>query len=268
MTFLSWIIIIGLIGVGGLWLTRQWEARQQAKQTADMAATTPDATLEPNTLATLPSPTVVLRNGFANLKTTLRGAPQLPLAPKFRAWMALALNAEPALNSWLSTLSDEQMNVLAHHIDAFAHEMGFELTWLLDQEMAQYPALTKALTSVVVDYCQACRQSVIIQEELEAFRVLRQYLLNPNSTQNREFGQALFGKLLEQGVVPIKVADHLALPDRERRQQIATAIQQAAREKHGTLQRILKDLLTQRNGLAAAPVTTVSLNGATSEAQP
>lgn len=244
MTFFAWLLLILVLGGVGLWLRRDWEARRLAEAQAQTATET--AASDHLSTAFLDP----LRARVAHLF----GAQQPPLGATFRQWVMQAFEKEPELRAWLAGLSDEQLNALATHIDAFAREMGFELAWLLDQEMAQQPTLTQSLTRVVVDYCRACRNSVNLQEELEVYKTIRHYQQAPHSQPNRALGEALFGKLLEQGLTPIKVADHLALPERERYQQVVATVQQVATDKPVILQKLVKEVVFHHNG--------TSMNGA------
>ena len=255
ITLVTWAILIGILLWVGRWITKQWEARQQAAT---------------QTAAGQEAPTVAanaLHKRLSTIQAKLFGTKQPAIAAKFRLWLAAAIGTEPALHHWLMALSDEQLDALAMHLERFTHEMGFELSWLLNQEVAQYPSLARALTTVVLDYCRACHHAVGLQEELEVYKALRSYVQNPNSAQNREFGQALFGKLLEQGLTSIKVADHLALPELQRRQQILETIIQVAMEKQLVLQRIVQEMLTQSSGTATNTPAAV-LNGVAKQATP
>lgn len=266
ITLLTWTILIGILLWAGSWLTKQWEARQHAAnaQAAPVVQEPPAA--DANRMTTY---TNALRAQLSTVQAKFLGTKPPSIANKFRLWLAAAVGTEPALHHWLMALSDAQLDALATHIERFAHEMGFELSWLLNQEVAQQPTLARALTTVVLDYCQACHHAVGLQAELEVYKALRSYVENPNSAQNREFGQALFGKLLERGLTSIKVADHLALPESQRRQQILETIIQVAMEKQTTLQRIVQEMLIQRNGTASsAPTAAVPLNGAVKQTTP
>jgi ribosomal protein S13 len=238
MTLLAWLLVILALAAVGLWLKRDWEERRQAEEQAqaekaDAGSNQPSA-----------SPLVPLREGVAQLLS----AKQPPMGAKFRQWMTQALDKEPDLRSWLAGLTDEQLDALTTRLDAFAQEMGFQLRWLLDQEVAQQPALAQSLTRVVADYCRACRHSVNLQEELEVYKTIRHYQQAPNSQPNRALSEALFGKLLEQGLTPVKVAEHLALPEKERRRQVVSAVQQAATEKPLVFQKLVKEVVFHHNG--------------------
>lgn len=266
MTLLTLVIIVGLLVLVGNWLTKRWEARQSAM---DAQAMTAAQGADAGGASRITAYTNALRLRLSAVQANLLGAKPAPVATPFRLWLAAALGTEPALHHWLMSLSDEQLNALAMHIERFTREMGFELNWLLNQEVTQQPTLARALTTVVLDYCRACHHAVTLQEELEVYKALRAYQENPNSVQNREFGQALFGRLLEQGVISIKVADHLALPEPQRRQQITEMISQVAAEKQATLQRIVQEMITQSHSTAESmPAATVPLNGAVRQATP
>lgn len=262
MTLLTLGIVVGLLVLVGNWLTQQWEARQQTPNAQITETQGTEATVS----SRLTSYTNTLRMQIATAQAKLLGAKPAPVATPFRLWVAAAVGTEPALHHWLMSLSDEQLNALAIHIERFTREMGFELSWLLNQEVTQQPALARDLTTVVLGYCTACHHAVALQEELEVYKALRSYQENPHSVQNREFGQALFGKLLEQGLISIKIADHLALPEPQRHQQIVELINQVAAEKQTALQRVVKALITQNHSTAeSTPVPTVALNGAASQ---
>ncbi len=253
MTFLFWVIIIGLLGFTGLWLSRRQTASQQAAPGEQSTGAENTKVAEGDLVTQL---TTTLRQRVTNLFN-----PQPPaVSPKFRVWITQALAGEPVLQQWLANLADEQLDVLATHIDTFCQEMGFELGWLLEQDLAQQPVLAKALNKVVILYCQACRQAVILQEDVEPFKLLRQYEKNPTSAQNRELGQALFAKFAEQGLIAGTMADHLALPEHERRQQIVAAIRQTATEQQATVLRLIKALIAQRHH-AEESVAAAQLNG-------
>lgn len=261
VTLFTLIIIIGILLVVGKWLTTQWETRQQ-EMVSEQASNDANASL-------FTTYTTAVRTRLSSVQANLFGPKQAPVAAQFRLWLAASLGTEPALHHWLMSLSDNQLDALALHIARFTREMGFELNWLLNQEVAEQPALARALGAVVLDYCRACHHAVGLQEELEVYKALRHYTENPNSPQNREFGQALFGKILEQGLTSLKVADHLALPEPERRQQIVETINLLTVEKQAVLQRIVKEMLTQTNSTASSPsVASAALNGAVSQAKP
>lgn len=260
VTLFTLIMIVGILLVVGKWLTNQWEARQQVTHNEPAG----DAA-EASRIATY---TTAVRTRLSSVQSSFFGPKPTPVAAQFRLWLASVLGAEPALHHWLMSLSDEQLDALSLHIGRFTQEMGFELNWLLNQEVGQQPTLAQALATVVLDYCRACHHAVGLQEELEVYKALRRYLEKPDSMQNRELGQALFGKILEQGLTSIKVADHLALPEPERRHQITETIKLLTVEKPAALQRIVKDMLTQRNKTAATtPVTSAALNGAVNQAK-
>ena len=118
MTFLSWVIIIVILGLTGRWLTRNWELRRRPVQATPSPADI-TATAEAKTQASTDRVTQLtdnLRNGFTSLRTSLFGQQPPPLTPQFRIWLSQVLVGEPQLYQWLMTLSDEQLDVLTTHI--------------------------------------------------------------------------------------------------------------------------------------------------------
>lgn len=261
MTFLSWIIVIVILGLVGRWLTHNWELRRRPVADPPANADTAAAETQAST-ARATQLTNSLRDGFASLRTSLFGQKQPPLTPQFRIWLAQVLVGEPQLYQWLMALSDEQLDVLTAHISTFCHEMGFDLKWVIEQTLASQPTLTQGLNRVVIHYCQACYQSVVLQEDLEPYRLLRQYEQNPNSPQNRELGQAIFEKFAEKGLATMTPAELQALPEQARREQIVATVRQAAAEQQALLLRLIKELSAPPAAVTTAPAAT-QLNGAT-----
>ncbi|MBX3011225.1 MAG: hypothetical protein KF832_06945 [Caldilineaceae bacterium] len=250
ITFLTWLLIIGGLAYAGFWLTDQWEARQEAEAAKPVTTEAPAATAQATAVA--------LWQKATDWRTTLWGAKPPEFAPKFRAWMEQGFVDEPHLYEWLADLSDEQLNALTTHLHAFSHEMGFDLAWLLDQEFAQQPALAQDVTKVIVSYCQACYQAVLCQKELEPYRLLREYEQNPHSPQQQAFGQTIFGQLMAQGLTSVSIAEHLALPEGERRQQIVAELSHLATAQRPVVLRTVQAMVAQRNGgVAVAPAPVI-----------
>lgn len=260
MTCLSGIIIIVILGLTGRWLTHNWELRRRPASTTPTTAETA-AAQAPTSTERATQLTDTFRNGFAGLRMNLFGQKPPPLTPQFRIWLSQVLVGEPQLYQWLMALSDEQLDVLTTHIDTFCHEMGFDLKWVIEQALASQATVTQGLNRVVIHYCQACYQSVVLQEDLEPYRLLRQYEQNPNRPQNRELGQAIFEKFAEKGLATITLAALQALPEQARREQIIATVRQAAAEQQALLLRLLKELSTSPATATTAPAAT-HLNGA------
>lgn len=95
--------------------------------------------------------------------------PQPPTPEAFVAWAAnsLTLDAETAV--WFNSLSVDHLAVLTQFIDEFCESMGFELNWLLNEELADKPDLENTLTTVVKHYLEACRLTFAVRDDLLAF---------------------------------------------------------------------------------------------------
>jgi len=155
-------------------------------------------------------------------------SPNVDTVSSFRSWIDDAFDENPEIRQWLGSLSDEQLEAYTSYLAEFCQDMGFELDWLFDTNMAREPELAKALEKIILQYSQASYQAVSTQQEIMAFKALSDYLQNPISRQNLQLSQKVFGKLIEQGLTPINISEHLSLSNRERKEQITQTIQTIA----------------------------------------
>ena len=174
------------------------------------------------------------------------GQNQPASADTFRTWLTESLAAEPELRAWVTTFSDEQAEALAEHLADFCRNMGFELEWLLNGVTDENHRLSEGLLQINLHYVRASYQAVMLHEEVALFRAYHGYLQDPMSRANREFGEHLFGKLVEQGMSEIRLSEHLAASPRMRQQQILQVIQRTAMEHPQTLANTFRTVLNER----------------------
>jgi len=170
----------------------------------------------------------------------------------FRSWIDSAFDENPEIRQWLGSLSDEQLEAYTSYLADFCQDMGFELEWLFDANIAREPELAKALEKIVLQYSQASYQAVSTQQEIMAFKALSDYLQNPVSRQNLPLSQKVFGKLIEQGLTPINISDHLSLSNRERKEQITQTIQTIAQEYPESFKSLLAQTMSEPETLSIA----------------
>ncbi|MEZ4678302.1 MAG: hypothetical protein R2932_29215 [Caldilineaceae bacterium] len=267
MHLLTWVIIIAILFVLGLVLKRTPLAQQaQVEQPDGSEAASPMAQLG------LARFTNNVRGRVQALRNGLVGTAQDPMVTQFRAWAPQAFAKHPAIQQWLAALTDEQIAALTDHLSKFCHDMGFELTWLLETRVSPTPSLLEGLTDIVRLYSRASYQAVHLQEEVEIFRIYYDFLQNPKSRANRELGEHLFGKLMEQGKSPVKISEHLAASARKRQAQILNTIQQIVAEDPQTFSTTLKSVLLERamahdNGQAISTNNTANGTVRTSTAK-
>lgn len=240
MHFYTWAFIIVLLIITGVILKRAWLARQADENAPEQAGDQQAA--EIGIVAQL---THTLQNRIEGLRNGFGGTEQ-DIAAQFREWAADAFTTAPDIQTWLDTLSDEQIMALAEHLSEFCRDMGFELSWLLNNQMAQNPELMQGLTQIVLHYNQASYQAVALQGEVEIYRVYNDLVQNPKNRANRELGEHLFGKLVEQDLSDVTIAEHMAASTHQRQQQILETIQRIATEHPQVFNNTLKTVLIER----------------------
>jgi len=261
MHIYTWVIIISLLLALGMILKLTWLTGNEAE---------PESAAEEAPSGYAAQWTHDMRERAEALRAALGGKKQIDVTSQFRAWVTSAFSTNPEIIEWLEMLSDEQIAALTEHLADFCRDMGFELNWLLDNQIAQNTELMHGLTQIVLLYSSASYTAVRLQEDVEIFRVYHQYLQDPNSRANRELGEHLFGKLVEQGKGNVSISKHLASSNRQRQQQIIETLQQTAAEDPKTFQTTLKTVLIERtlppaHGTAAPNGATT--NGATANGE-
>ncbi|MEZ4663367.1 MAG: hypothetical protein R2911_37970 [Caldilineaceae bacterium] len=242
MHILLWVIvIILLIGLGRV-LKRRWVIQpEQADSPDESTAATPAE--RPGVAAHL---TGAVQDRLHGLRSRLGRPKEPPIVPQFRQWADDAFARDGEMQQWLAALTDAQIGALTDHLAAFCQDMGFELSWLLEEQPMQNKELQQGLTQIVLLYCRASFEAVQMQEEVQILHIYREYMQNPQSRSHRELGEHLFGKLVEQGMSTISVSEHLAAPARIRQQQIVDAIERSAEREPRKLRMLLKSVLIER----------------------
>lgn len=255
MHFYSWVIVIMMLLILGVVLQRFWGVRHEANDASETASDASD------TQAGLAAQVAnSLRGRLQGLRNSLTGAKPENVATQFRNWATFAFADDPEIQGWLSTLADEQIAALAEHLSEFCRDMGFELSWLLEGKVDQNPDLMQELAQIVLLYSRASYRAVSIQEEVEIFRIYHRYMQDPKSRPNREMGEHLFGKLVEQGMSDVTISEHLAASRRMREQQIIETIENAATKQPRKFRSMLKTVLIERT-MPETDADPVELNG-------
>lgn len=174
------------------------------------------------------------------------------LPPRFRAWAVQAAADDRAVKDWLNALSEEGLQAFTEHLGAFCSDMGFELSWLVKQRFDKHPELAQAAERIVLHYCRACLQAALIQEDLEVYKQLLAFEQDPFSRKNRAFGERLFAKVVEEGLVAARMPEYFLAPPKERQQLAVAAIRQAAAKDSAAFNRAVKEVMRGRETAAAA----------------
>lgn len=176
---------------------------------------------------------------FGNKKPSVSGE-------KFQKWgTCLKPPQVPAqdLKSWLASLPPQEAQNLTDQVVAFGVPLEFKLAWLTEQELDYNLELKQALEEVVAFYCLASFKGSQIRHDIEAFLTFQNWQENPTGKQEREFGQRLFGRLMEKGLVPPTPGDLFLGGEAERLEHAEASILEAAKKKPKAFNRTLKEVV-------------------------
>lgn len=228
--YLSLILAVLVLGT----LSRSWKQRwlaQQQNKVMEGKGKTPNAIAKVATsVETLTAP---VRDRVAQEFTGLRNsldfnAKQADLAQRFRAWATTALAEDEKVVRWLTGLSPAANVAFTQQVAEFCCEMGFDLAALLNGDLEQLPTAEQKAREIVLLYCRTNRQAAFAQNEFDASKRLLAYLRAPTQKGNQRFGQTLYRKLVEHGLVATPPFDITQATEAEVNSQILTTIRQIA----------------------------------------
>ena len=176
--------------------------------------------------------------------------PNLP--GQFREWITKTCADDPSVNNWVQGLSQEGLQAFTDHLSVFCHETGFELAWVVQQQLEMQPELAQTFAQVVSHYCRACQQVATAQDELEVYKNLQAFEHNPASKKTQAFGQKLFAKVVEAGLTSVSMSEYLIAAPKEQQQYMVRAIREAAKTNHVVFNRLLKEVAS--DSAPASPV--------------
>jgi hypothetical protein len=101
----------------------------------------------------------------------LSGVERRQLAERFGAWALADGNlTDAALRAWIEDLDDIGREALAEQVGGFCADFDIDLAWLVDGELAEWPALEAGMRALVTDYCRACKAAVECDADSVRFR--------------------------------------------------------------------------------------------------
>ena len=157
-----------------------------------------------------------------------------------RAWLAAVFVENPAERLWFTSLSPEQFKLLRSELTAFCAELGFDLTWLVEQASFKPAVLEQTGKTIVTHYCRAVRAAVLVQDEMKALQRYQAFLANPTSKESLAYGQQLFARLVDEKLAPAATPELLMAGEKERQSFVVQAIQTAAEQNGDAFSAVLK----------------------------
>lgn len=202
-------------------------AKEEAEQTAE-APKTPEEKNRPRLLG-----------GLLDWRKRL-GKDKKEQAERFQTWAATNIS-DTGLRAWLTGLSPEAASALTEQLAEFCINLGFELDWVLTDQLAKDPEIAQHARSVIEAYCLACWRAAQGYNEFETFKTIQDILQAPFARERQELSQRLFAELVKHNMAPSVPAELFVAAEKERQEHMAQAIQQAAETNREGFKQALKD---------------------------
>ncbi len=183
-----------------------------------------------------------------------------PLTPDdpVRAWLAAVFVENSAERLWFASLSPEQFKLLRSELTAFCTELGFDLTWLVEQASFKPAVLEQTGKAIVTHYCRAVRAAVLVQDDMKALQRYQAFLANPINKENLVLGQALFTRLVDEKLAPAATPELLMAGEKERQSFVVQTIQAAAEQNPVVFSAVLKAVVLGVPQLTSAATETMA----------
>lgn len=163
-------------------------------------------------------------------KQVAKNKPSPPLeALQFRAWLKTTDKIDPSLQTWLLTLSKEELNTLSQQVAIYCKTLGMELDWLLQasHQLHMNQSLQDTMHEVVIAYLTSHHKAAQVKDEIQIFKTYQQFHKNPAS--NPDLVRKLFAKLVDNGLVTASLSDLLDDEQQKRQDYMISTIRQTAK---------------------------------------
>lgn len=165
-------------------------------------------------------------------------------------WYADWPGAAENFSAWLAGLSPKETTVFCDKVAHFCASLGFDLAWLVDDQLNGQPELKRAVEEAVALYSVTAWRASQVEAEVRAFMAYQQWLAHPN--KQRALGQKLYGELIQKGLVTPTPDLYLA-PEKERVAAAARAIKQIAADKPDAFTAVLRGIINPAPVAATTP---------------
>jgi len=168
---------------------------------------------------------------------------------EFRAWVDTNLQGNPELRTWVLGLPDEGFAALTQRLAAFCADMNIQLEWLTGRHIDVAPAARLAANTVVVDYLNLCRQTLIHQKDVALFATYHKIVANPSDARHRDIRRRLFTRLIAENLAQPLPAYEMIMASETQRQELAVkSIREAAAKDWTVFTRVMGEALETGGG--------------------
>jgi len=240
--YLPLIVLVAVVAFVSTLLDRRWQARKTASESTEATETQPGAT------SRITSRFQGVRERISRVRERISSKKQAELAKQFQAWAAVHLTGEEGLTDWIANLSEDGAQALTEQLATFCSDLNFELSWLIKGDLDADPDLKLVGENMVAAYSSACLKAALAQDDLTAFKTFQTFEKAPTNTKHREFAQELYAKLVEKELVsPPSTSEIFLASEKQRLQQAAEAIRQAAEKDREAFNHVLKVVVAEMN---------------------
>jgi len=147
-----------------------------------------------------------------------------------------------ALAKWLQTLPSIEAELFSKQLIEFCNVRNFNVLWLVENNLEDDLALKEVLEQAVLSFGVAYWHTAQVQDDLQAFILLREWLNAPNKSEHSQLTQQLFTKLIEQGLTDSPPASLFLASESERQIYIVDAIGKVVEQDKQAVMATLKIL--------------------------
>ncbi|NJP04565.1 MAG: hypothetical protein HC837_02490 [Chloroflexaceae bacterium] len=263
------LIIIAVVAVLASTLAIFIDRRNQGKKkelpvTAEEQATTEttDATVEETEASSGKSGPLGRISSWSQRVT--KGSKTL-LAEQFQSWAGTNID-DVQLKNWLTELSPKANKALTEQLNDFCANLGFELSWLLDDTLEKDPEIEREARQVVIAYCTACWHAAQSYNDFELFKTMQEIEKQAFTREHKSLSRRLFTELVKRDMAASVPAELFVASEKERQEHMANAIRQAAETDREAFKAVLKEvMLTEGEVETTDPISTNGQSPAATE---
>ncbi|MEM7125864.1 MAG: hypothetical protein AAF702_06035 [Chloroflexota bacterium] len=174
---------------------------------------------------------------------------------RLQRWMIQYQSEEPMFQLWKRSLSEKDSELLLELLEGYCTTLNWDLDWLLSSEIKKAPELQEALEVSISGYLETIFLSLQKDQDVQAYLSYLAFMEAPTAHKYRDLLKVLYGKLAQDGLIPLTQNSFRLLRWRRPtiKQQIA-AIKYAFEQDPARPMQLLKEVLVEEGALKAAKV--------------
>ena len=253
---LFWSIFVVVLSYIAVVLDRRWEKIQLERQvTAEIPVTQAITATLTNASETITGFATRLVNQWQHQRN---GHHQPVNIPTFRAWLSSLFPPSALEQGWLSSLTDEQIQILHKGVATFAEDLGFDLAWLLAAQPFKHPTVEQAAKEIVLNYLRAWQQATQVQQDVQEMKHYQALLANPLLPANQQLAHQLHAHLVKEKLAAEVAPEVRAAGEQAEQAFLLQSLQVVATQQPTAFSRALKITIAVNKATTQAAATTTA----------